>query len=112
MEFMFGVKFQGLRHIRVEADSIEEAIRQCSKIAEGMKNERLFLSDVSFDVLAPVLFLTEEEKEDWPYWSYSYPGVDGIDWCTGYTKDGKGCIPDFAVEWHPVPSNWLPSWQD
>ena len=112
MEFLFPVRYSGIKHARVQADTLEEAIQKAQHEADLKASFELNLSDAKFDVLAPRLALTPEQMETWPYWEYWYTGTDGVDWRAGYTKDGKGSIPDYAESFAPVPSDWLESWKE
>ena len=111
MEFLFPVRYSGIRHSRVQADSLEEAIQKVKQEADIKAGFELNLSGASFDVLAPRLMLTPEQLETWPCWEYWYTGTDGVDWRSGYTQDGKASIPDFAESCAPVPLDWLESWK-
>lgn len=111
-EFMFPVKFAGTKHIRVEADSLEEAMKKCNHEAETAARYEMYqLTGTTYDVLVPVLVLLDEDKETWPYWGYGYHGTDGVDWRVHYTNKGKSDIPSYAEEIFPVPENWLDSWK-
>lgn len=112
MEFLFPVKYAGVRHVRVEADTLEDAIKKCNDKADTAAKYELNLSGTTFDVLAPRLMLTKEQEETWPCWEYGYHGTDGSDWRVHYTREGKASIPDFAEESHPVPLDWLDSWKE
>lgn len=117
MEFLIPVKYSGVRHYRLEADTLEEALCKVGDTASlsaqfSLTVDDVTLSSTQFDVLAPSLMLTDEQLETWPYWEYGYHGVDGVDWRVGYTKEGKGSIPDFAEKCYPVPADWLDSWKD
>lgn len=112
MEFLFPVKFSGVRHIRVTADTFDAAVEKCHREAEVKANYELNLSEAHYDVLVPRLMLTDEELKTWPCWGYGYSGTDGVDWRTGYTREGRASVPDFAEEVYPVPKDWIASWRE
>lgn len=112
MEFMIPVQYIGIRHARVQADSLEEAVKKVRSEADFKVRFEMNLSRPHYEVLAPVLMLTEEEKLSWPYWEYGYSGSDGVDWRVHYTKDGLASIPDYAETKNPVPADWLESWKE
>ncbi len=112
MEFLIPIKYTGIKHQRVTADTLQEALEIVSQKADIQTHCELTLSNSQFDILAPRLMISEEEKESWPYWEYGYTGTDGVDWHVGYTNKGKKDIPEFAETIAPVPVDWLESWRD
>ena len=112
MEFLFPVRYTGIKHKRVEADTYDEAIEKVRHMADVEANFELRLASPQFDILAPRLMLPEDQKATWPYWEYWYTGTDGVDWRVGYTNKGQADIPDFAESRYPVPADWLDSWKE
>lgn len=111
MEFLIPVRFTGVQYRRVQCDNIKDALKKVESEGRTSANYELPLSKCQHEVLAPVLMLTDEELESWPYWCYGYHGVDGVDWKVNYTNKGKSSIPDYAEESYPVPDNWIESWR-
>lgn len=111
MEFLFPVKYSVIRYERVVADSVQDALSLVTQKAHTRARFELDLADDQFEVLAPRLALSTEEREAWPYWEYGYTGTDGLDWRVGYTDKGQGDIPSFAESRNPVPADWLESWK-
>ncbi len=111
MEFLFPVKYSVIRHERVEANTLQDALSIVQRKARTRANLELGIADDQFDVLAPRLALSAKERETWPFWEYGYTGTDGVDWRVGYTDKGKKDIPSFAESCSPVPADWLESWK-
>lgn len=112
MEFLFPVRYTGIRYHRATADSYDEAVKKISGEADIKANFELGLSEPKFELLAPRLMLPEELKATWPCWEFWYTGTDGVDWRVGYTRDGRASIPDYAEQMYPVPMDWLDSWNE
>lgn len=112
MEFMLPVRFSGVRNFRVTADTLDEAVKKVREDADTKLRFELALSGGSLDVLAPMLMLSTEELETWPYWEFWHTGVDGTDWHVGYTALGRKSVPKYAESCCPVPKDYLESWSD
>lgn len=109
MEFIIPVKFTGTASYHLSGANLEDALDKARKKADMTAQYELagYLSDATFDVLAPVLALKEEQLPSWPYWCYGYHGTDGVNWRSRFTDKGPDGIPDFAEARYPVPKEWV-----